>query len=102
MLWRLQREVLEDPDDGPLAALLEELLASDAVDPAWRAVDLTAPSLPTLVVHLRRGDLDLRFLTTVTVFQAPQNVQVAELRMEAWYPQDAATAEACRRLAGGG
>ena len=98
LLWRMQREVLEDPDDGPLQALLAELLDSDAVDPRWREVDLAVPSQPTLVVHVRRGDLDLRFLTTVTVFQAPQNVQVAELKMEAWYPEDAATAEACRRL----
>lgn len=100
ILWRIHREVLDDPDDGALRALLDELLALPTVDPGWRDVDLTVPSDPALVVHLRAGDADLRFLTMVTAFQAPQNVAVDELRIELWLPSDAATADACRRLAG--
>lgn len=97
-LWRLQREVLADPDDGALRALLDELLALPTVDPGWREVDLSVPSDPALAVHLRKGALDLRFFTLVTAFQAPQNVALEELRVETWFPYDAATAEACRRL----
>lgn len=100
LLWRIQREVLEEPDDGPLRALLDELLAVETIDPAWRDVDLTVPSQPMVMVHLKQGPLELRFLTTVTAFQAPQNIQVAELRIEAWYPADEVTAEACRRFVG--
>ena len=56
------------------------------------------PSDPALVLHLRRDGLDLRFLTTVTAFQAPQNVAVEHLRIEQWFPYDEATAAACRAM----
>lgn len=98
LLWRIQREVLEDPDDGEMQSLLDELLAMPTVDPDWRHVDLLVPSEPALVLHLRAGGIDLRFLTTITAFQAPQNVAVEHLRIESWFPYDAATAEVCRAL----
>lgn len=99
LLWRIQREVLADPDDGEMQQLLDELLAMPTVDPHWRQVDLRVPSDPALVLHLRHEALELRFLTTVTAFQAPQNVAVEHLRIETWFPCDAATAEACRAIA---
>ena len=99
LLWRIQREALGDPD-GEVAALLDELLAMPTVDPDWRHVDLSVPSDPALVLHLRRDGLDLRFLTMITAFQAPQNVAVEHLRIETWLPYDEATAAACRLLAG--
>lgn len=102
LLWRIQREVFSDPDDGELRTLLDELLAMPTVAPAWRDVDLSIPSEPVLVVHLRRGDVELRFVTMVTAFQAPQNVAVEELRVEMWFPCDEATATVVRALAGGG
>ncbi|MBX3283773.1 MAG: helix-turn-helix domain-containing protein [Actinobacteria bacterium] len=101
LLWRIQREVLADPDDGEMQDLLDDLLALPTVDPAWREVDLLAPSDPALVLHLRRKGLELRFLTTITAFQAPQAVAVEHLRIETWLPYDQATAEACRALAPG-
>ena len=100
LLWRIQREVLADPDDGEMRDLLDELLAMPTVDPDWRHVDFLVPSDPALVLHLRAGDLDLRFLTMITAFQAPQNVAVEHLRIETWFPYDDATAEACRLLGG--
>lgn len=98
LLWRIQREVLADPDDGELHALLDGLLAMPTVADDWRDVDLSVPSDPALVLHLRRDGLDLRFLTTVTAFQAPQNVAVEHLRIEQWFPYDEATAAACRAM----
>ena len=92
LLWRIQREVLADPDDGEMRDLLDELLAMPTVDPDWRHVDLSIPSDPALVLHLRHDDLDLRFLTMVTAFQAPQNVAAEQLRIETWFPYDEATA----------
>ena len=60
--WRIQRELLDDPDDDGLRDLLDELLAMPTVDPAWRQVDLAMPSEPALVLHLRVGDVeDLSF-----------------------------------------
>jgi transcriptional regulator with XRE-family HTH domain len=99
LLWRIQREVLADPDDGEMQQLLDELHAMPTVDPHWRQVDLRVPSDPALVLHLRHGTDELRFLTTVTAFQAPQNVAVEHLRIETWFPCDPATAAACRAIA---
>ena len=100
LLWRIQREVLADPDDTEVRDLLDDLLAMPTVDPDWRQVDLLETSDPALVLHLRKGDLDLRFLTMITSFQAPQNVAVEQLRIETWFPYDAATTEACQALSG--
>jgi hypothetical protein len=51
----------------------------------------------------RSGGEPLRFshreLTTLTVFNAPQNVTLEELCIESYYPTDDATTEACERLA---
>lgn len=98
LLWRIQREALDDPDDGEIQDLLAELLTMPTVDPDWRHVDLQVPSDPALVLHLRGNGLDLRFLTMITAFQAPQNVAVHHLRIETWFPYDDASAEACREL----
>jgi transcriptional regulator with XRE-family HTH domain len=98
LLWRIQREMLADPEDGQVRELHDTLLAMPTVPEAWRTVDLSVPAEPALVLHLRRGDLELRFLTMVTVFQAPQNIAVEELRVETWLPCDEATAAACAAL----
>lgn len=105
LLWRIQREVLADPDDGELRDLLDELLAMPSVADDWRRVDLSVPAEPAMVLHLR-GDIggstaDLRFLTAVTAFQAPQNVAVERLWVETWLPYDDATAAVCAALAAG-
>lgn len=95
LLWRLQREVLADPGDTELRALLDELLRLPTVAPDWRRVDLGVSSDPALIVRLRHGDGELSFLTMVTAFQAPQNVALDELRIELWFPTDDVTAAAC-------
>ncbi len=100
LLWRVQREVLGDPDDGMMRELLDDLLAMPTVDPNWREIDLGVRSDPVIIVHLKRGPLELRFLTMITAFQAPQNVAVEELRVETWFPYDEATKAACAALVG--
>lgn len=99
LLWRLQRQVLEDPDDGLLRGVLDDILAMSTVQSDWRAIDLSVPADPALVVHLRAGEVDLRFVTVVTAFQAPQNAAVEDIAIEAWFPVDDATADVMRALA---
>ncbi len=100
LLWRIQREVLADPDHRPLRELFESLTEMPTVGDDWRQADLGTPSPPVIGVHLRAGDIELRFVTVITAFQAPQTVLLDELRIETWFPADAASAEICRRLAG--
>ena len=55
--------------------------------------------LAALMIHLKRDDIELAFLTTVTAFNAPGNVTLEELRIESYFPLDRATEEACKKLA---
>ncbi len=100
LLWRIQREVLAEPDDGPLRALLDDLLEMPTVDEHWRDADLSVPSTPSVLVKLRVGEQVLQFMTMITALQAPQTVALDELRIETWFPTDTATADACRALRG--
>jgi transcriptional regulator with XRE-family HTH domain len=101
LVARLHREALSKPEDGALAALLRGLFAYPGVPDRWRHPDFSVPSEPTLAFRLRRGGEELAFLTTVTVFNAPQNVTLEELRIESYFPLDDRTARACERLAAG-
>ncbi|MCA9668635.1 MAG: helix-turn-helix transcriptional regulator [Myxococcales bacterium] len=98
ILSRLHREVLEHPGDTQRAELLDALLAYPDVPRDFHKPDLDAPSEPVLTFQLRRGDLSLTFLTTVTRFSAPQNVTLDELCIESYFPLDDATEAACRAL----
>ncbi|MFO0633465.1 MAG: helix-turn-helix transcriptional regulator [Nannocystaceae bacterium] len=100
MLVRLQREALDRRRDDGLSRLLSRLCAMPGVPSDWREPDLALPSEATLQLRLRLGPQVLAFLTTLTVFQAPQNAALEELRIESYYPLDDATEAACRALAG--
>ncbi len=98
MLARLQREMLNHGSDAPLAALHERVFSFPGVREVWQSIDLTRASQPVLPIHLQRDDWDLRFLSTLTVFNAPQNVALDELRIESYFPLDAATEKHCAEL----
>lgn len=100
LLSRLQREVLAHPEDDALSSLLDALVRLPDVPSAFRRPDLAAPSEPTLTFRLRRDDVTLSFLTTVTAFNAPQNVTLEELRIESWFPLDEETERHCAALCG--
>jgi len=96
---RLHREALAHPGDAGLAALVRSLFGYPDVPEAWCQPDFSIPSDPTLTLRFRRDQLELSFLTTLTVFNAPQNVTLEELSIESYFPLDDATAEHCTELA---
>jgi transcriptional regulator with XRE-family HTH domain len=98
LIARLHREVLERANDTALADLLRALFEYPDVPRDWQQPNLAAPSEPCLAIRLRRPGLELAFLTTITVFSAPQNVTVDELRIESYFPLDEATRRACAAL----
>lgn len=94
LLTRLARDA-DTTGDAVLVDLLRELESypgGTAGEPA-----------PTLVVPLRfrHGDTELALFSTTTVFGTPLDVTVSELAIEAFYPEDAATAAALRSLPAG-
>jgi transcriptional regulator with XRE-family HTH domain len=99
LLARLHREALERGNDSELEALRRSLFAYPDIPRSWQQPDLSAPSEPCLTVRVRMDDVELAFLTTMTVFSAPQNVTLDELRIESFFPLDETTRRACRSLA---
>jgi hypothetical protein len=100
MLARLHRETLARPEDTQLASLVRSLFEYPDVPESWRQPDFSAASEPVLTVRMKRDALELAFLTTMTSFNAPQNVTLEELRIESYFPLDEATARTCERMAG--
>ena len=99
MLARLHRAVLASGGNAELGAVLNRILELPDVPASWKQPDFGIPSEPTLTVRLRRDDLRVAFLTTVTTFSAPQNVALEELHLESWFPLDDETIRACTELA---
>jgi transcriptional regulator with XRE-family HTH domain len=84
----LRREATRDPGP-PLEALAAELEALAPPRPRAPAPDYLGLAVP---LRLRLGDAELHLLTTLTRFATSVDVNVAELRLEAFLPADEATA----------
>lgn len=98
MLRRVQREILRSPQDDELRSLYENLLDKTSTPDEWRTLDLGDATEPFLPVRLRHPDgTELSFLTTITAFNAPQNVTLDEIRIESWFPTDPQTTDWCTR-----
>jgi transcriptional regulator with XRE-family HTH domain len=98
LLSRLQRETLIRPSSA-LSTLLTTLLAYPEVPTSFRRLDATLPNEPVLVFRMKRDDTEVAFLTTVTVFDAPNHLTLSELRVESYFPLDDQTAAFCEKLA---
>jgi transcriptional regulator with XRE-family HTH domain len=98
-LERLRREAFEDhAPDGP-ASLLDAIAAYGPL-PATRTQTQSEPRL-LIPVQLRRGELELRFFTTIASLGTPIDLTAHELRIETYYPVDDATERWCRGVSGG-
>lgn len=97
LLLRLHREAVATADPE-LFALLEELCAIDGVPDDWRrdAWSHTPPVAMTVDVAL--GGQVLSLFTTLTTLGTPTDVAAAELRVEHYFPADAATEAFLRAL----
>jgi transcriptional regulator with XRE-family HTH domain len=98
LVARLHREALLHSSDPEIGALLRSLFEYPDVPDAWRQPDFSSPSDATLTFQLRREGLEVGFFTTITTFNAPQNVTLEELRIESYFPLDRKTEEVCERL----
>jgi transcriptional regulator with XRE-family HTH domain len=101
LVARLHRETLVRSSDAELGALLRSLFEYPGVPEQWRQPDFSSPSEPTMTLQVKRDNLELGFLTTITTFSAPQTVTLEELRVETYFPLDEATERACARIAAG-
>jgi transcriptional regulator with XRE-family HTH domain len=101
LLERLRRQI-ELTADPVLVALLAELAAYPAPRETGPRRPAPGGEFAGVVVPLQFATEagTLSFFSTTTVFGTPVDITLSELAVEAFYPADAATAEALRRLAG--
>jgi transcriptional regulator with XRE-family HTH domain len=94
----LHRDLARGIGDAETSRLLEELLSYPDVPQKWRTLDLDAAPVPFLCVELRRGNTHLTFFSTLTTLGVPYDITLHELRVECFFPADAATEDLLRRL----
>jgi transcriptional regulator with XRE-family HTH domain len=97
LVARVRREAAFD-GDAETARLLADLVAA-APAPALDGALPHGPQALVVPVEIRVGAALLRFFTTITTVGAPQDVTLAELRIEAFHAADAATEAAVRGMA---
>lgn len=92
---RLRQQIAASGDTG-LATLLAELSAYPAAPG-----EAPPPGEPPVLVPLQLASPwgTLSLISTTTVFGTPVDITLAELALETFFPADAATAAALRRLA---
>ena len=95
ILIRLYRETLGQSARDDSRALLDKLLALPSTPANWQDIASRLPAGPTVDMVLRKDDLQMSFFSTVTTFGTAQDVTLQELRIESWFPSDAATRSLC-------
>ena len=79
--------------------LRDELLAYPGVPSRWSVPDPCVTMKPLVSMQLRRDDLSLTFFSMITTLGTPRDVTLQQLKIECFFPADAATEQAARRLA---
>jgi hypothetical protein len=100
MIGRLQREAAADPGDQETRALLEEALTAEGVDENSRVPDLASMTPATAEMRLQRGEFTLALFSAITTLGTPFDITLQELRLETFFPVDAASEAVVRSLTG--
>jgi hypothetical protein len=93
LLERARREAVGGILDLATAELVQELRTQPDVESVLNAPRASAPPSPVVDVHVEYADAELRFFSVVSTIGTPVDVTAQELRVEAFFPADDATAE---------
>ena len=100
LIQRVHRECVGGVPDARTEALLRELLSYPEVPRSWRSANPGTPLLPLVPIAFARDEHRFDFFSTVTTLGTPQDITLQEIRIECFFPVDAATEAAVKRLAG--
>ncbi|CAM2147206.1 Helix-turn-helix domain-containing protein [Pararobbsia alpina] len=92
LLW-IQREAMGDGPGSEAQVLLDSLLAMPGIEAATRMPNLESNALPFVPLQIRKDGVDLNLFSAITTLGTPHDVTVHELRIETFFPADAATAD---------
>ncbi|HTD02605.1 helix-turn-helix domain-containing protein [Undibacterium sp.] len=93
LLHWIQREAMSDGPGSEATHLLEELIALPGIQAATQTPNLDMRALPFLAMTIKKDDVELKLFTSITTMGTPHDVTVHELRIESFFPADAATAD---------
>ena len=93
LLHWIQREAMGDGPGSEATGLLAELVAYPGINAAAQTPNLDTRALPFLAMKIRKGGVELNLFTSITTMGTPHDVTVHELRIETFFPADAATAD---------
>jgi transcriptional regulator with XRE-family HTH domain len=100
LVRRAHRELGGASADDAGLALLEELHRyPDVPDRPALSLPSTAADL-VVPVHLRKNGVDVRTFSAIMTLGTPQDVTLQELRIETFFPADAASDQVIRAMAG--
>lgn len=91
LIQRVHREAVGGAPDAATTSLLAELLAFPDVPQHWSTPDHTIAAAPTLPIEFAKGDLVMRYFSTVTTLGTPQDITLQEIRIECFFPADRET-----------
>jgi hypothetical protein len=94
----VRADALADGSDQT-AALLDRLLGYPDVPGVAQTLSIEDTQEPILTIHFRKGETSLRLFTALATLGTPLDVTVQEIRIECFFPADAATADIFKRWA---
>lgn len=98
MLQRLYRE-LDASHNNKALAFIEELRRDTSLPAQWITATPGAIPPPVLPLVLGRDGVELRLFSMISTFGTPYDITTDEIRVETFFPEDAATEKLLRQLA---
>jgi MmyB-like transcription regulator ligand binding domain len=98
LIQRVHRECIGGVTDERTRALLAELLAYPGVPRNWNKAIPGTPITPVIPIRYVMDGQCFNYFSTVTSLGTPQDITVQEIRIECFFPADAGTEGAARRL----
>jgi transcriptional regulator with XRE-family HTH domain len=99
LITRVHREAVGGAPDAATVQLLDEVLAFPGVPRCWQRPSPETPLMPVIPVTFKKGAKTFAYFSTVTTLGTAQDVTLQELRIECFFPMDAATERNAKDLA---
>jgi len=98
LLQRLHREAIAEGESEQSKTLLNELMSYPGIAEVWQPSTRTTQNAMLLTVHLKRGNLELEFFSTIATLGTPLDITLQELRIECLFPANDSTEHHWKQL----